>query len=212
MKNGILFFFYMGRISTAARLLFFPFLSLIWQARPYSFGFWVYVSLTVLALAFSMIHSPSDRAMMSVLEHFRQEVRHQMKKLCQIRDDEYYVVLEGYRQKGAMRLYRQIGTELVYPHPITVVFAEKESRRCLIIAEKSLLTSAPAKIETIAIHNATLAQSIRVETQADEENDKVVSLTIYVKDDPNGITLFAKNDYHYRDFMAAVRRIKKEEN
>ena len=206
MKNGILFFFHMGRIATVARLAVIPCGMLILQAVPGSIGFWTYVTITVIALLLALVHTPSDRAMLGTLEHFRQEAHVEMKRLCQIRDDEHYTVLEGYRKTGNMRLRRQVGTEMIYPSPITLVYAEKERKRCLVIAQKSLFTSDPPTYELFSLTSASELKMLRIEAPADQKEEKVVELTLYTKAYPNGITLFAKNDYHYREFVAGIQK------
>ena len=206
MKNGILFFFHMGRITTVARLAVIPCSMLILQAVPGSIGFWTYVILTGIMLLLALVHTPSDRAMLGVVERFRQEVHHEMKRLCQIRDDEYYTVLEGYRKTGDMRLRRHVGTDVIYPAPITLVYAEKEQKRCLVIAQKNLLSPDPPTYELVSLTSTSELKALRVDAPADQEEEKVVELTLYTKKHPDGITVFARNDYHYREFLAGVRK------
>ena len=94
MKNGLLFFLHMGQISTIARFAVIPFVLLIPQAVPGSIGFWTYIILAIASFLLAILHAPSDRSMLYTLKHFRQHVYHEMKRLCQIRDDEYYFTLK----------------------------------------------------------------------------------------------------------------------
>ena len=204
MKNGLLFFLHMGRITTISRITIIPFALLIPHAVPGSIGFWTYITLTLIAFFLSIIHAPSDRTMLNILKQFRQGVHYEMKRLCQIRDDEYYVVLEGYRKTGTMRLQRCLENEVIYPAPITLVYAEKEKKRFLLIAQKSLLSSTPPTYELLDLTSAPKLAELRVEATATED-DKVAELKLYTKDHPDGITVYAKNNFHYREFVAGIK-------
>lgn len=203
MKNGLLFFFHMGQITTVARLALIPCVMLIPQAVPGSFGFWTYVTLTMIAFLLSVIHAPSDRTMLSILRVFRQDVYSEMKRLCQIRDDEYYVVLEGYQKTGSMRLQRCMENEVIYPYPITLVYAAKENKRFLVIAQKNLLSSDPPTYELIDLTSASQLANLHIEG-AIFSDDKVAEVKLYTKGHADGIILYAKNNYHYREFLAGI--------
>lgn len=206
MKNGILFFLHMGQIATIARFTVITFALLIPQAVPGSIGFWTYIILAIVSFLLAILHAPSDRTMLIILKHFRQDVHHEMKRLCQIRDDEYYTVLEGYRKTGTMRLQRCVENEVIYPNPITLVYAEKEKKRFLLIAQKSLLSSAPPTYELLDLTSAPKLAELRVEC-ATTEDDKVAELKLYTKDHPDGITVYAKKNFHYREFIAGIENV-----
>ena len=64
MKNGILFFFHMHQIATFARIAVIPCALLIPQAVPGSIGFWTYITLTLITIFLSIVHAPSDDAIL----------------------------------------------------------------------------------------------------------------------------------------------------
>ena len=103
-----------------------------------------------------------------------------------------------------MILRRQIGTEVIYPHPTTFIYAQKESKCCLIIFEKSLLNSSNISYEIINLNDSNSVGTIHVDSCMDDKSPKVVELMLFTEQSPNRITLYAKNDYHYRDFVGAI--------
>lgn len=209
MKHGKLFFYNMGKITTAARIAIpLSFLMLL-RVVPMSPAFWFFIFLMGTSFLVALIHAPSDKAMMQVLERHRAEMKVKMKELCQIKDDQYYVVLDGYRKEGSMKLCRRIGTEVVYPYPTTFIIAQKDAKRRLVIVRKSLLSPTPAEYELIDLSGPIEAEGVRVSSCVDAENDKVAEITLFTRRYPNGITVFAKNDYHYRDFVKAIQDLPK---
>ena len=197
----------MGKITTAARIAILP---LAWTLTKFvPPAYYVSMGLLIASIIIAFIHAPSDKAMVRVLEKHRKEVKQKMKELCEIKDDEYYVILDGYRKEGRMKLCRHVGTEVIYPHPTTFIFAEKGNKRYLLIVKKSLLAPTPADYELIRLTDPSVIESIRVTSNVEAENEKVVELTLYTDRAPEGITLFAKNDYHYRDFMKAINHLSK---
>ena len=207
MKHGKLFFYNMGKITTAARIAILP---LAWTLTKFvPPAYYVSWALLITSIIIAFIHAPSDKAMVRVLENHRKEVKRKMKELCEIKDDEYYVVLDGYRKNGNMKLRRHVGKEVIYPHPTTFIFAEKGNKRYLLIVKKSLLTPTPADYELIRLTDPSVTDAIRVTSNVEADNEKVVELTLYTDRAPEGITIFAKNDYHYRDFVKAMQNAAK---
>ena len=108
-----------------------------------------------------------------------------------------------------MMLRRRVGRDVVYPFPTSFFYGERGNKRFLMIAKKSLLKAGPADYEMIQLHEPQEADALRVTVQVDPQSESVVELTLYTKHAPYGITVFAKNDYHYRDFVKAVQDIAK---
>ena len=207
MKRGILFFYNMGMITTVARIAILP---LGWTLTRFAPPvFFVSLFLFVLSLIVAMIPAPSDKAMMRVLESFREEAKRQMSEESMIRDAERFIVLHGYRKGGTMMLRRRVGRDVIYPFPTSFFYGERGNKRFLMIAKKSLLKAGPADYEMIQLHEPQEADALRVTVQVDPQSESVVELTLYTKHAPYGITVFAKNDYHYRDFVKAVQDIAK---
>ena len=207
MKRGILFFYNMGRITTAARIAIIP---LAWTlTRFIPPAFFVSLFLLLVSLLVAMIPAPSDKAMMRVIENYREEAKRRMSEESRIRDMERIIVLHGYRKGGTMRLRRHVGRDVVYPFPTSFFYGERGNERFLMIAKKSLLKTAPVDYELIQLHEPEEAEAVRVTVQVDPQSEGVVELTLYTKHAPYGITIFAKNDYHYRDFVKAVQNATK---
>ena len=203
MKRGILFFYNMGKITTAARIAIIP---LGWTlTRFVPPAFFVSLCLFVLSFLVAMIPAPSDKTMMRELEKYREEAERQMSLESKICDTKRFIVLHGYRKGGTMRLRRQVGRDVVYPFPTSFFYAERGNKRFLMIAKKSLLKATPVDYEMIQLHEQEEAKAVRVTVQVDPQSEEEVDLTLYTKHAPYGITVFAKNDYHYRDFVNAVQ-------
>ena len=203
MKRGILFFYNMGKITTAARIGIIPLAWTLTRFAPPAFfvSFWLFV----LSLIVAMIPAPSDKAMMRVIEQYREEAIRQMREESIIRSTEQLIVLHGYRKGGTMSLCRRVGRDVVYPFPTSFFYGERGNKRFLMIAKKSLLKAEPTDYEMIRLHEPEEAEALRVTVQVDPRSEGVVELTLYTKHAPYGITVFAKNDYHYRDFVRAVQ-------
>ena len=207
MKRGILFFYNMGNITLIARIALIPLIWMLTRTRPPAFfGF---LALFIISLLVAMIPSPSDKSMMRAIEEFHEEAENQMRDESEIRDTKKFIVVHGYRKSGAMRLRRHVGREMVYPFPTSLLFGEHGNKKYVLIAKKSLLKSAPADYEMIRLHEPEESEAIRVTMQTDPQNEEVVELTLYTKHDPHGITVFARNDYHYRDFVNAIQSASK---
>ena len=203
MKRGILFFYNMGNITLGARIAIIP---LAWMlARSVPSTFFGILALLINSLFMAMIPAPSDKSMMRVVANFREEVKRQMSDESEIRDTEKFIILHGYRKAGNMRLRRRVGRDMVYPFPTSFLFAERGNKKFLMIAKKSLLKPSPVDYEMIRLHEPEEAESFSVTVQTDPQDEEVVELTLYTKHAPYGITIFAKNDYHYRDFVKAIQ-------
>ncbi len=203
MKRGILFFYNMGTITTIARIAIIPLGWTLTRFAPPAFFFSLF--LLGVSLLVAMIPAPSDKAMMRVIERYREDALRQMSEESMIRDKERFIVLHGYRKGGTMALRRRVGRDVVYPFPTSFFYGERGNKRFLMIAKKSLLKEEPTDYEMIHLHEPEEAEALRVTVQVDPQSEGVVELTLYTKHAPHGITVFAKNDYHYRDFAKAVQ-------
>ena len=191
----------MGLITTAARIAVIPSFLMIWRVQPASPSFYFFAGVCLISFFTSFIHAPSDKRMCELLESFRKDVKTQMFELCTIKDEEHYAVLAGYEKRGSMRLSRRVGTDVVYPHPLYFIAARKDHLNSLLVASKDLTDPKPADF----LHtNLNTASDISVSSYIDPENDGVVEITLKNEYFPDGITMFAKNDYHYRQFMDAM--------
>jgi len=205
MKRGILFFYNMGTFTTIGRIALLP---LIWMLTKFiPPAYYVCLVLFVISLILTVIPAPADRTMLQVIEKHREETNRQMREISGIRNEEKFVILHAYRKKGAMKLRRRVGRDVIYPHLASFVFAEHGDKKFLMIAKKSLLKATPTEYELIKLHDASELESFRVEWDPDAKSEAVAQLTLYTKNAPEGITVFAKNDYHYRDFVKAMQSV-----
>ena len=106
-----------------------------------------------------------------------------------------------------MRLRRQVKSKAIYPFPTSFLFAERGNKKFLMIAKKSLLKSEPIDSEMICLHEPGEAGVFRITVQIDPQVEDVVELTLYTKHAPYGITIFAENNYHFRDFVNAIQSV-----
>ena len=199
----------MGLITTAARIAVIPSFIMIFRVQPMSPSFFFFAAICVVSFFTSFIHAPSDRSMIATVERFRKDVREQMFELCTIKDEEHYTVLSGYEKRGNMRLSRRVGTDVVYPHPVYFIMARKDHLNSLLIASKDLTDPKPADFH---LTNLNLDKDISITSTIDPENSEVAEITLKNSLYPDGITIFAKNDYHYRQFMESSKEFVKTEN
>lgn len=207
MKNGFLFFLNMGKITTAARIALIPSALFIFRTVPSSPAFYFFIGLTVLSLVLALIHSPSDKAMQQALEHFYEDVQEKKKELCVIKDDKHYIVMRGYQKRGYMRLCRQLGTDIVYPHPLVLVHAQKEKRRFLLVAMKDLTKNKPIDYHLIDLTQEATDTSLLFEENPN--NKKVAQVLLHHPRFCNDLIIYTKNDYHYRFLEEATVDLQK---
>ena len=201
MKNGILFFFNMGNLTVIARVAFLP---LVWMAsrtNPTALFFPIYVGLAVISFLLCFVHAPSDKAMRRVITRFHEDLGEKLRDDYGFRNKENTVYLSGYQKKGKMRLCRRLDQDVVYPYPTVFVCAARSDKRAVIVAQKSLIKATPAEYVYIDLDKA---EHLQVTSEVDEGNDKIAVITLACSELIQPITIYAKNDYHYRDFVAAV--------
>ena len=90
MKRGILFFYNMGTITTIARIAIIPLGWTLTRFAPPAFFFSLF--LLGVSLLVAMIPAPSDKAMIRVIERYREEALRQMSEESMIRDKERFIV------------------------------------------------------------------------------------------------------------------------
>lgn len=202
MKHGILFFFNMGNLTMIARIAFLPFVMMVFRTNPEALFFPIYIALAVLCFLLCFVHAPSDKAIRQTLKRFHEDVKEKLKDDYGFRRDESIVYFSGYKKSGKMRLRRRLDHDVVYPYPTVLIYAARSDKRAIIVAQKSLIKPTPAEYIYIDLDSA---EDIQVTSLVEEDNDKIAAITVScaLLDEP--ITVYAKNDYHYRDFMAAMK-------
>lgn len=203
MKHGILFFFNMGNLTMIARIAFLPFVMMVFRTNPEALFFPIYIALAVICFLLCFVHAPSDKAMRHTLKRFHEDVKEKLRDDYGFRRDESIVYFSGYKKSGKMRLSRRLDHDVVYPYPTVLIYAERSDKRAIIIAQKSLIKPTPAEYLYI---DPDAVKSIEITSDVEEDNDKIASITLSCELLNEPITVYAKNDYHYRDFMAAMKQ------
>lgn len=202
MKHGILFFFNMGNLTMIARIAFLPFVMMVFRTNPEALFFPIYIALAVLCFLLCFVHAPSDKAIRQTLKRFHEDVKEKLKDDYGFRRDESIVYFSGYKKSGKMRLRRRLDHDVVYPYPTVLIYAARSDKRAIIVAQKSLIKPTPAEYIYIDLDSA---EDIQVTSLVEEDNDKIAAITVSCALLEEPITVYAKNDYHYRDFMAAMK-------
>ncbi len=202
MKHGILFFFNMGNLTMIARIAFLPFVMMVFRTNPEALFFPIYIALAVICFLLCFVHAPSDKAVRHTLKRFHEDVKEKLKDDYGFRRDESIVYFSGYRKSGKMRLRRRLDHDVVYPYPTVLIHAARSDKRAIIVAQKSLIKPIPTEYIYIDLDKV---EDLQVTSLVEEDNDKIAAITVScaLLDEP--ITVYAKNDYHYRDFMAAMK-------
>lgn len=203
MKHGILFFFHMGRITTIARLIVVPSFLLIWRVVPRSPAFWFLTLLSSAALLTAFIHAPSDKTMQNTLDRFFEDLKETLHNTYGFRSEENIVYLKGYQKKGHMILRRQLGSDIIYPYPTVFIYAERVHKRIILIVQKNLMKATPIKYTCIDLDKE---KDLQIQSSS-EGIDKIIEITIKCQQIPSSVTIYAKNDYHYRNFLTALSMV-----
>lgn len=206
MKHGILFFFNMGNLTMISRIALLPLAWLVLNMNMYASMYPIYVILLVIAFVLCFVHAPSDKSVKATLDQFHADVKEELKNKYGFRNEASTVILKGYKKSGKMRLRRHLKTEVIYPYPTVFIFAERSDKKVLIIATKTLLKKQPAEYLCFELQEQI---PIEVTSNVENDNDKIAEVTIRNDYFPEGITIYAKNDYHYRDFMGAMKPFSK---
>ena len=201
MKNGILFFYNMGNLTMIARVTLIPWVFMAFRTNHESMFFPIYIALAVVSFLLCFVHAPSDKAMRYTVKRFHEDINEKLGEDYGFRRKENIVYLSGYRKRGKMRLCRRLDHDVVYPYPTVFIYAERSDKRAVIVAQKSLLKPVPAEYVYIDLDKT---ERFQVTSLVEVDNDKIAMITVTCGELPEPVTIYAKNDYHYRDFLAKV--------
>ena len=202
MKHGKLFFFNMGNITTGARIAILPLIYLtFYQVRPLGIAFFTCLVLLVLSIFLAMVPAPSDRAAKRTVEEFHAEHLERLSEESKVVNEKSLITLYGYRHTDNMWMKRRVGTEMIYPCPVALGYAERTDKQILLIGEKTLLSPDPAEYHVISLQHSP---AVEATAEIDPENDKVVKLTLRHPSMKNELVAYFTNDYHYRDFLKRI--------
>ena len=197
LRTGIFFFFNMGHITKVTRLA----LALMTAAillRSTFLSSSLFMSVYFAVLFVSLIPAPSDKSMLRLIDRFYSETVKRAGDACELLHYEIVVPFRAFLSTGKYNFCRHIGTSEIYTHAAGAAFVEKSGKRFLVIGTKSLISARPAKFYEIDLNT----DPVTIATQPLEEDR--VELRITCNAIPRGIVIHAKNDFRYRDFLAAV--------
>lgn len=207
MKNGILFFFNMGKITTVARIALAPLAFMIWRSWGQVFWFFFFAALFVLALLISFVPSPSDRSVMLALERAQQDFDKLIRNQCSTSNSDSAVKLEGYRAKGKMILKRHKGTKMIYPHPAFFAIAKAADKQYWFFVSCSSLTNEKPPL-TFSCPLKSTDYEISIEGESDDFS-KVAYLTLKCELFPEGESFVVDRNYRIREFLSQIEQAKK---
>ena len=203
MKNGYMFFLNLGTVTYVAR----NFLLIIAVVMLYVDGFYqkvIVFAFFLLCLFVSTIKAPSDKDVAREVEFFRTRFKEKIGETGHTYSMNGVKVLEAYRVKGKMKMRRTVGYDIVYPYLVSVAVARGEKRTLMLyVDELCLLKRGDAVFDRCVVD----ANTLKVTTKIDEEDNEVVCVTLECPLFENRIELIAKNDFHYREFMDMVGSI-----
>ena len=201
MRTGILFYFNMGHITKIARIGALVLAAmLIFRTRFLSAFYPVYTAFFVVALFLSVIPAPSDKRFLNFLDRFYENVKQVAMDCCDLKRDNLVVLFRAFEHGGSIQLCRRYKHRFIYTTAAAAAFVEKSGKRFLVIGKKSLISAKPAKITVIDLN---LEKEVKVSMQAGEDDYGMIR--IEAPSLPNGIEMTAYIDYHYRDFLEAVK-------
>ncbi|MBQ9805142.1 MAG: hypothetical protein IJW49_01340 [Clostridia bacterium] len=199
MRNGILFFMNMDKVRTIARWALLPVFFIIFTVRFGSPVFFVCIGVFVLSAFLSFLPTPTEKDLQRVLTDFQTKLKEQTLLAAVAKNKDLMIIMNGYQMRGKMFFKKQVGKDVIYPHLASLALYRKENTCTLVLGTKSLFSVAPAVYTKIKLSPSTLS------FPTDTEHEGVVMLTLTAPELSETLTLFVKNDYHYRDFMTAVK-------
>ena len=201
MRNGILLFMNMDRVRSIARWIFLPLLFIIFTVRFGSPIFFIGIGVLVLSAFLTFLPTPTAKDLQRALNDFQTNLKEQTLRAAVAKNEDLMVIMNGYRMHGKMLLKRQVGKDVVYPHLASLSLYCKGNSCTLVLGTKSLLSVEPAIYTKLSLTPTLLS----VATDETVEREGVITLTVSAPELSEPLTLFVKNDYHYRDFMAALK-------
>ena len=208
MRNGILFFFNMGKITMIARVAIIPIIFMIMRSLGQVFWFFFYCALLVLAMILGLIPAPSDRSVMLLLDRHKQDFDKMIQNKCNSSNSESAMKLDGYRVKGRMILKRHKGTKMIYPHPAFFAIAKGADKQYWFFASSfSLTNKKPPKILCCPLKSNEYEISAELDG---EDFSKTAYLTLKCEMFPNGESFVVDRNYRLRDFIAQVKEAQKQ--
>lgn len=201
MRNGILLFMNMDKIRSIARWILLPVFFFIFTVRFGSPVFFIGIAVLVLSAFLSFLPTPTEKDLQRVVNDFQTQLKEQTLHAATAKNEDLVIPLHGYQMRGKMFLKKQVGKDVIYPHLVSLSLYHKENNCTLVLGTKSLFSVSPAVYTKLQLTPDLLT----VASDEAIEHEGVITLTISAPELAEPITLFVKNDYHYRDFMNAIK-------
>lgn len=201
MRNGIMFFWRMDKIRSIARWSFLPLLFATFMTDPGTPIFFICLGSCILCGFLSFLPTPTVKDFERVINDYQVNLKEQTLRAAVAKNEELMVILHGYQNRGKMLLKRQLVKTVIYPHLASLSIYCKDNSRTLVLGRKSLLSATPAEYIKIKL----TPETITFPAEEEVEREGVAMLTLSSPELPEELVLFVKNDYHYRDFLAAVK-------
>ena len=201
MRNGILLFMNMDRIRSIARWILLPVFFIMITSNIGTPIFFISIGILVLSAFLSFLPTPTVKDLQRVINDFQINLKAQTLIAATAKNEDLVIPLHGYQMRGKMFFKRQVVKEVIYPHLASLSLYHNDKACTLVLGTKSLFSIEPPIYTKIRITPST----ITFPAETDTEREGVVTLTLTAPELPETITLFVKNDYHYRDFMTAIK-------
>ena len=200
MKNGYMFFLNLGSITYMARILLFV-VALIFVSVDGFFERMFILACIVVLIIISSIKAPSDKDVLRGIEFFRQRFKEKIKESGHTYSMQNVKVIEAYKLKGKMKMRRMVGRDIIYPHLFSIALAPSDKGKLMLYADELCLLKKgdPSFCECLVDISA-----IEISSCIDDDDADVVYIELKCKDCKaldEGVSLVAKNDFHYREFI-----------
>lgn len=201
MKNGYMFFLCLGGVTLFARLALVALAVAFFSVDEFFLRIYIGIAL-FLCLVVSVIKAPSDKDVMRAIERFREGFKEKLQSSRHACSMGSVKVLEAYKVKGAMRMKRTVGRDVIYPHLISLAIAPSpEAGKMILYVDELCLF----KVNDIRFSERTVdASSCEISTECDGES---VTLTLRCEGYEQGVSFITKNNFHYREFIDAASSV-----
>ena len=194
MKNGYFFFLNFGNITMVARLVLILSIVGMIYFSPGDFMFWACMAICALSIVFSIIPAPKDRHVMYAMRFFYEDFEKVLNTRFDVMNMEKLALVKGYKKNGRMLMKRYIDKKAVYPYPVVFASNRVHNDSFVYIGEMTLLS----KKEPIYTKCNTKDEGFSISWETDPDNERVAYVTVTCEKYPEGITMIAENDFHFR--------------
>ena len=206
MKYGVFWFFNLNRVVFFSRISFIPLAMLGFYMPILSplFGItWLLCGIAFIITIITIpLHIPSNSLMEEFISNYELEfcsrIRNQFRNNRQVK----FEFLKGYSFSSRIKLRKRIDNNIIYSNLVVVSCVKTLDSWWLISEKKSLLSAKESERKTIKIEHNKL---IEIYDDIYDVPNRIRKIIIAYEGQQ--ITIYAKEDYHYRDFIQTIRNI-----